>query len=30
VADRTFGFDTADEAYPANDTVAAWEGVGSC
>ena len=30
VANRTFGFDTADETYTANDTVAAWEGVGSC
>jgi glucoamylase len=30
VSDRTFGFDTPDETYTANDTVAAWEGVGSC
>ena len=30
VANRTFGFDTPDETYTANDTVAAWEGVGSC
>jgi glucoamylase len=30
VANRTFGFDTADAAYTAADTVAAWEGVGSC
>jgi glucoamylase len=30
VADRTFGFDTPDETYTANDTVAAWEGVGGC
>lgn len=30
VANRAFGFDTADTSYPANDTVAAWEGVGSC
>jgi glucoamylase len=30
VDNRTFGFDTADETYTANDTVAAWEGVGSC
>jgi hypothetical protein len=30
VADRTFGFDTADASYPASDTVAAWDGVGSC
>ena len=29
-ANRTFGFDTADATYTANDTVAAWEGVGSC
>jgi len=30
VANRAFGFDTADQTYTANDTVAAWEGVGSC
>jgi glucoamylase len=30
VANRTFGFDTADASYPATDTVAAWAGVGSC
>ena len=30
VANRTFGFDTADASYTANDTVAAWEGVGGC
>jgi glucoamylase len=30
VSNRTFGFDTADETYTADDTVAAWEGVGSC
>jgi len=30
VANRTFGFDTAGQTYTANDTVAAWEGVGSC
>jgi len=30
VANRTFDFDTADETYTASDTVAAWEGVGSC
>jgi glucoamylase len=30
VNDRTFGFDTADQTYTANDTVAGWEGVGSC
>ncbi len=29
-ANRTFGFDTAGATYTANDTVAAWEGVGSC
>ena len=27
-ANRTFGFDTADQTYTANDTVAAWEGAG--
>jgi hypothetical protein len=26
VPNRTFGFDTADATYPANDTVAAWAG----
>jgi glucoamylase len=30
VANRTFDFTTADETYTASDTVAAWEGVGSC
>jgi glucoamylase len=30
VDNRTFGFNTADESYTANDAVAAWEGVGSC
>lgn len=30
VANRNFGFDTADATYTAADTVAAWEGVGSC
>ncbi len=30
VANRSFGFDTADSSNTANDTVAAWEGVGSC
>ena len=30
VNNRTFGFDTADASYTANDTVAAWQGVGSC
>ncbi len=30
VANRTFGFNTADATYTANDTVAAWAGVGSC
>jgi hypothetical protein len=30
VANRTFGFDTADASYTANDTVAAWEGTGGC
>jgi glucoamylase len=30
VANRTFDFDTADASYTANDTVAAWEGMGSC
>jgi hypothetical protein len=30
VANRTFGFDTAGATYTATDTVAAWDGVGSC
>jgi glucoamylase len=30
LANRTFGFDTADASYTAADTIAAWEGVGSC
>jgi glucoamylase len=30
VANRTFGFNTPDQTYTANDTVAAWEGVGGC
>jgi len=30
LANRTFTFTTADEAYPASDTVSAWDGVGSC
>ena len=30
VANRAFGFDTADASYPANDTVAAWAALGSC
>ena len=30
VANRDFGFDTADATYPANDTVAAWAALGSC
>jgi glucoamylase len=30
LANRTFNFTTADETYTANDTVAAWDGVGSC
>jgi glucoamylase len=30
VTNRTFGFNTAGQAYTANDTVAAWQGVGSC
>jgi glucoamylase len=30
VANRTFGFGAADSSYTANDTVAAWEGVGTC
>ena len=29
-ANRTFGFDTADTTYTTSNTVAAWEGVGSC
>jgi hypothetical protein len=30
VANRAFGFDTADASYTATDTVAAWATVGSC
>lgn len=30
VANRMFGFNTADTSNTATDTVAAWEGVGSC
>jgi glucoamylase len=30
VANRTFGFNTADATYTADDTVAAWAGLGSC
>jgi glucoamylase len=30
VANRTYSFDTADASYTAADTVAAWEGIGSC
>ena len=30
VANRVFGFDTADATYPADDTVAAWAALGSC
>jgi glucoamylase len=30
VANRAFDFTTADQTYTASDTVAAWEGVGSC
>jgi glucoamylase len=30
VADRAFDFNTADASYPATDTVATWDGVGSC
>ncbi len=30
VANRGFGFDTADASYTASDTVAAWQGVGGC
>ena len=30
VANRSFGFNTADATYTASDTVAAWAGVGSC
>jgi alpha-amylase len=30
VANRTFGFDTADTSYTAADTVAAWAGLGGC
>jgi glucoamylase len=29
-ANRTFDFTTADATYTANDTVAAWDGVGTC
>jgi glucoamylase len=29
-ANRTFNFTTADATYTANDTVAAWDGVGTC
>jgi alpha-amylase len=30
VANRTFDFNTADATYTASDTVAAWDGLGSC
>ena len=30
LANRAFGFDTADASYTASDTVAAWAGVGGC
>jgi len=30
IANRTFGFNTANASYTANDTVAAWQGVGGC
>jgi glucoamylase len=30
VANRTFGLDTADASFTADDTVAAWAGVGGC
>ncbi len=30
VNDRTFGFNTANASYTANDTVAAWQGPGGC
>jgi glucoamylase len=30
VADRTFDFNDSDATYTASDTVAAWDGVGSC
>ncbi len=30
VANRAFGFDTADASYTATDTVAAWAGLGGC
>ena len=30
MANAAFGFATADATYTANDTVAAWEGIGSC
>jgi hypothetical protein len=30
VANRDFGFNTADATFTANDTVAGWEGTGGC
>jgi glucoamylase len=30
VSNRSFGFDTADATYTANDTVASWQGAGGC
>lgn len=30
VANRTFGFNNPDASFTANDTVSAWQGVGSC
>ena len=30
VSNRTFDFNDSDASYPATDTVAAWDGVGSC
>src|SRR5579875_2147714 len=30
VDNRTFGFNTPDQTYTANDTVSAWKGVGGC
>jgi hypothetical protein len=30
VNNRTFDFNDSDATYTANDTVAAWDGVGSC
>jgi hypothetical protein len=30
VSNRTSGFNTANVTYTANDTVAAWPGVGGC